>query len=265
LFPEFLKKLVVGLLGPVTRALVKRRVHPNVLTTLGFLVALASALAFFLGSIRLGGVIVLLAGLFDILDGRVARETGLASKFGSFYDSTLDRISELVIYASLIAVFLESRYRWVVYATFAAAGGALMVSYTRARAEALGIPCKVGLMQRPERVVLLGFGAMLGLRPLILVLLLLAVLSTYTAVERIFAVYSVARGVPLEGSIPVERLAGREGDTAASSSGAHTPTRPQETQPRPDRPSASDMKGPAGSHSGAHTPAGPQETPARPG
>ena len=193
----------------MTRALVRRRVHPNVLTTLGFLVTLAAAVAFFLESVRMGGFLVLLAGVFDVLDGKVARETGLASKFGSFYDSTLDRISELVIYASLISIFLKGPHPWMVYVTFAAAGGALMVSYTRARAEALGIPCKVGLLQRPERVVGLGAGAMLGETALIVVLSLLAILSTYTAVERIFVVYGVARAVPLEGPIPAERLGGR--------------------------------------------------------
>lgn len=210
MFPEFLKTLVLRILDPLTGALVRRRVHPNVLTTIGFLLALAAALAFFLGEVRVGGLVVLLAGVFDILDGKVARETGLASKFGSFYDSTLDRISELVIYASLISLYLESRTPWMVYVTFAAAGGALMVSYTRARAEALGIPCKVGLMQRPERVVGLGVGAMLGLTALLVVLSVLAVLSVLTAIERIFAVYSVARAVPLDGAIPAERLAGRD-------------------------------------------------------
>lgn len=188
----------------------KRRVHPNVLTTLGFLVALGAAIAFFAGQVRLGGVIVLLAGVFDVLDGRVARDSGLASKFGSFYDSTLDRISELVIYASLLSVFLDSPYPWMTYVTFAAASGALMVSYTRARAEALGIPCRVGMMQRPERVVGLGAGAMLGLKPLLVVLILLAVLSIFTAIERIFAVYNVARAVPLEEPIPPDRLVGRD-------------------------------------------------------
>ena len=216
MLPEFLKRFALRVLEPVTGLLVRRRVHPNVLTTLGFLVTLAAALAFFLGRVRLGGLIVLLAGVFDVLDGRVARETGLASKFGSFYDSTLDRISELVIYASLISVFLESATPWMTYVTFAAAGGALMVSYTRARAEALGIPCKVGLMQRPERVVALGLGAMLGPTPLLVVLTLLAVLSTLTAVERIFAVYAVARAVPLDAEIPPERLRGREPRTVSS-------------------------------------------------
>jgi CDP-diacylglycerol--glycerol-3-phosphate 3-phosphatidyltransferase len=215
LFPEFLKRLVQNLLRPVADALVRRRVHPNVLTTVGFLVALAAGLAFFLGAVRTGGVLVILAGVFDMLDGRVARESGLASKFGSFYDSTLDRISELVIYAGLLAVFMGSPYPWMVYVTFAAAGGALMVSYTRARAEALGIPCKVGLMQRPERVVGLGVGAMLGLKALVVVLSGLAALSILTAVERIFAVYGIARAVPLETPIPAERLAGREARTVS--------------------------------------------------
>jgi CDP-diacylglycerol--glycerol-3-phosphate 3-phosphatidyltransferase len=215
LFPEFLKALVQRGLAPVASVLVRARVHPNVLTTLGFVVTLAAAAIFFAGEVRLGGLVVILAGVFDILDGRVARESGLASKFGSFYDSTLDRISELVIYASLVAVFLDSDRSWMIYVVFAAAGGALMVSYTRARAEALGIPCRVGLLQRPERVVLLGAGAMLGLDALAVALAVLAALSISTAVQRIFAVYAVARGVPLEEPIPPERLRGRPTGTVS--------------------------------------------------
>ena len=95
----------------------------------------------------------------DILDGRVARETGLASKFGSFYDSTLDRVSEIVVYFSLYAYFRPlPSFWWVGYVVILAMVGSLMVSYTRAKAEALGVECKVGTMQRPERVVMLGLG-----------------------------------------------------------------------------------------------------------
>jgi CDP-diacylglycerol--glycerol-3-phosphate 3-phosphatidyltransferase len=152
--------------------------------------------------------------MMDILDGRVARETNLASKFGSFYDSTLDRVSEIVVYFSLYAYFRPlPSFWWVGYVVIAAMVGSLMVSYTRAKAEALGVDCKVGLMQRAERVVLLGVGGMLTplvamiwpgweYAPLLLALGLIAVLSNYTALERIYAVYTVAHGVPLDEATP---------------------------------------------------------------
>jgi CDP-diacylglycerol--glycerol-3-phosphate 3-phosphatidyltransferase len=159
-------------------------------------------------------IVFLIGGMMDILDGRVARETGLASKFGSFYDSTLDRVSEIVVYFSLYAYFRPlPDFWWVGYVVIAAMVGSLMVSYTRAKAEALGVECKVGLMQRAERVVLLGVGGALtplagAIRsewqyvPLLLALGLIAVLANLTALERIHTVYTVARGVPLDEAVP---------------------------------------------------------------
>jgi CDP-diacylglycerol---glycerol-3-phosphate 3-phosphatidyltransferase len=192
----------LALLAPVTGLLVRRRVHPNVLTTVGFLVTVGAGYAFHLGGVRAGGALVLLGGVFDIFDGRVARESGLASTFGSFYDSTLDRISEIAVFLGVLSFLISfepegtaTPYVFVVLLTVA---GSLMVSYTRARSEALGLDCAVGLMQRPERVVLLGgvtllFGTMWGGAALKGALVLMAILTSLTVLQRIAWVYRHTR------------------------------------------------------------------------
>lgn len=213
--PDWFKNGFVRLLNPVVGFLIRNRVHPNLISTFGFLVTLAGAILIFQRSIIAGVVVFLLGGMMDILDGRVARETGLASKFGAFYDSTLDRVSEIVVYFSLYAYFRPlPSFWWVGYVVILAMVGSLMVSYTRAKAEALGVECKVGTMQRPERIVMLGVGGLLipvfdqiapewRYAPLLLALALIAVLANITALERIYSVYKVARGVPLDAAVPM--------------------------------------------------------------
>lgn len=202
---------VYRIIEPVTRALVRWRVHPNVITTFGFVVTLAAGYLYHLDHVRLAGLGVLLGGVIDIFDGRVARESGLASKFGSFYDSTLDRLSEIVVFLGLLSLYnqygRELADVWMVYVIALAMGGSLMVSYTRARAEALGLDCSVGFMQRAERVVLLGLGSLLfGLMwdglVLKVILVTLAVTTVLTSIQRIVWVYRHAAGVPLDESRP---------------------------------------------------------------
>lgn len=208
--PDWLKNGFVRLLDPVVAALVRRRVHPNLISFVGFLVSLGAAALIFARWMVPGFVVFLIGGMMDILDGRVARQTGLASKFGSFYDSTLDRVSEIVVYFSIYAYFRPLDSFWYVgYIVITAMVGSLMVSYTRAKAESLGVECKVGMMQRAERVVLLGVGGLAvavvrplapdwQYAPLLVALGAIAVLANYTALERIYEVYRVARGVPLD-------------------------------------------------------------------
>jgi CDP-diacylglycerol--glycerol-3-phosphate 3-phosphatidyltransferase len=145
--------------------------------------------------------------MVDIFDGRVARESGLESKFGAFYDSTLDRISEVVMFVGLASLYNTIRGDVedvaMIYVILMALGGSLMVSYTRARAEGLGLDCKVGLMQRAERVVLLGLGSLvfgLAWDGVVLdgIIIIVAVLTNLTAIQRIVWVYQHARGVPLD-------------------------------------------------------------------
>lgn len=201
------RQLVYRIIDPVTRLLVRNRVHPNAITTVGFGLTVGAGFAFHEDRVRIAGLLILLGGLLDIFDGRVARESGLASKFGSFYDSTLDRFSEIVVFLGLISLYNQYAREWadiwMVYVIVLALGGSLMVSYTRARAEAMGLDCSVGLMQRAERVVLLGgsalfFGLMWNGLVLKAVIVIMAVLTNVTAVQRIVWVYRHAAGIPLE-------------------------------------------------------------------
>ncbi|NLG61952.1 MAG: CDP-alcohol phosphatidyltransferase family protein [Candidatus Cloacimonetes bacterium] len=204
---DSLRGAVYGIIDPLTDWLSAKRVHPNALTTIGFLVTCSSALAFHQHHVRTAGFLILLGGFFDILDGRVARLTGLGSKFGAFYDSTLDRISEIAVFLGLLSLYNDYRLELgdvgMIYLIMLAMAGSLMISYTRARAEAMGLDCRVGLMPRAERVVLLGaaslfFGEAWDGIVLKGVILILAVLTNLTAFQRIVWVYQHARGVPLD-------------------------------------------------------------------
>jgi CDP-diacylglycerol--glycerol-3-phosphate 3-phosphatidyltransferase len=208
---ESLRGGVYRIIDPLTDWLVRRDVHPNLLTTLGFLVTSGSALAFHQHHVRTAGLLILLGGFFDILDGRVARLSHLGSKFGAFYDSTLDRISEIAVYFGILSLYNDYRLELgdvgMIYLIMLAMAGSLMISYTRARAEALGLDCRVGLMPRAERVVLIGGAALFfgeSWDGLVLkgVILLLAILTNITAFQRIVWVYRQATGVPLDAEIP---------------------------------------------------------------
>jgi CDP-diacylglycerol--glycerol-3-phosphate 3-phosphatidyltransferase len=204
---ESLRAGVYRVLNPLTGWLVRHRVHPNLLTTLGFLSTVASGVMFHQHHVRTAGALILLGGLFDILDGRVARLSSLGSKFGAFYDSTLDRISEIIVYMGILSLYNDYRLQLgdvgMIYLIMLAMAGSLMVSYTRSRAETLGLDCRVGLMPRAERVVLIGLSSLLfgedwhGL-VLKVVIVILAVLTNVTAFQRIIWVYQHARGVPLD-------------------------------------------------------------------
>jgi phosphatidylglycerophosphate synthase len=185
---------------------VRHRVHPNLLTTLGFLVTLAQGWRS--TSTRACGRVPDPAGRLLRHPGRPRRAAdGLGSKFGAFYDSTLDRISEIVVFLGILSLYNDYRQELgdvgMIYLIMLAMAGSLMISYTRARAEALGLDCKVGLMPRAERVVLIGgaalfFGEAWDGMVLKVVIVILAVLTNLTAFQRIVWVYRHARGVPLD-------------------------------------------------------------------
>ena len=191
---------------PAVSWFVRRRIHPNLLSTAGFVVTSSSGYFFHQHHVRTAGFLILLGGVFDILDGTVARRTGLASPFGAFYDSTLDRLSEIIVYLGLLSLYNDYRLELgdvgMIYAVMLAMAGSLMISYTRARAEGLGMRCDVGMMQRAERVILIGFAALLfgeatllGVRGLALrsVIVGLAVLTNVTVLQRILWVYKHTR------------------------------------------------------------------------
>ncbi len=202
-----LREHVYPLIDPIVDWLVKKRVHPNFITTSGFVVTVIAGVLYGVDHVRTAGAFVLLGGAHDIFDGRVARVSGLQSKFGAFYDSVLDRISEVVIYIGLISLYNQYEMSLLnigmIYMIALAMAGSLMISYTRAKAETLGLECSVGLMQRAERIVLLGFGSLIfGLSGDVLVIsviiVIFAVLTNMTAIRRILWVYKEAAGVPLD-------------------------------------------------------------------
>ena len=202
-----LREPVYRIIEPATRGLVRLGVHPNAITVAGFVVTLVAAVLYSMDHVRTAGFMVLLGGLCDVFDGRVAKVSGLASKFGSFFDSTLDRISEIAMYLGLMSLYNafqpDAFDRWMIYVIALAMAGSLMVSYTRAKAESLGMSASVGFMQRGERIILLGtaslaFGLAWDGLPLTMVILIVAVLSNITALHRIVWVYRHGGGVPLD-------------------------------------------------------------------
>jgi phosphatidylinositol phosphate synthase len=152
------------LLRPLVRLLSALRVRPDTLTVLGWALSLCSAVLFGLGYIRIAGLVMLLAGLFDALDGAVARESNRMSSFGAFLDSTLDRLSEAAIFVGIVFFYAASASSpYGALLAGVAMTFSLLTSYARARAEGLGIECQVGLLERAGRVVILSVFSMLGL------------------------------------------------------------------------------------------------------
>lgn len=197
LLPGWLKRGYLRLIEPMAEWLVRHEVRPNTITTIGTLCSIAGGIIYGTGHIRTGGWFLGLTALFDVLDGTVARRTNRSSVFGAFYDSTLDRVADGFVLGGL-AVFFATWDGWVgtamVVVCLLGLIGTFVTSYTRARAEALGVDAKVGLLQRPERVVLLSapqafFGLTLGGLVLIAIIVLLTVTAWITAAQRVLAVH----------------------------------------------------------------------------
>jgi CDP-diacylglycerol--glycerol-3-phosphate 3-phosphatidyltransferase len=198
LVPDVVKRGYLLSTAPLVRALLRSRVSPNALTTAGAALILAASVAFGFGQIRLGGLLLLLSGLLDTLDGQVARQGAQTSAFGAFYDSTLDRIGDGTTLIGIAAFLLSAPdVRWrnaMVLCCMAGILAALLVSYMRARAEGLGLECKVGIVQRAERIIGLGlptliFGAGSGALVLSGMVVLLTILSFITVGQRFAHVY----------------------------------------------------------------------------
>jgi CDP-diacylglycerol--glycerol-3-phosphate 3-phosphatidyltransferase len=190
-------------LDPFEALFVRAGVPPIVITYAQVLGSMACAAAYAAGLVFTAGFLVLFTGTLDILDGKVARRANGASQRGAFLDSVIDRYAEFVGYAGLIVFFASG---WAVWMVLLAMLGGMMVSYTRARAEGLGVRCDIGWLQRPERFVLLGFGSVFdsisvhlfggGHRLLVLTITLIAVLSNITAAQRIIYVSRALGGSP---------------------------------------------------------------------
>lgn len=195
--PDAIKNWYLRLIKPIVEFFVRLELNPNFFTTIGFILTVGAAVLFAVGHLTIAGAIILLAGTFDIIDGRVARATKRVTKFGALYDSTLDRYSEVIMFFGMAYYFVKLDMFITSLAVSFALGGSIMVSYVRARAEALGFQCKVGIMQRPERVVYIGFGAILSfihLYTLIFAILLIAVFANVTAIQRLYHTWVVENG-----------------------------------------------------------------------
>lgn len=204
-YRDFLQKIIYVIINPVIKGMIKIGFTPNLVTTTGFVLNLVAAGMFLYAAneftdstaiVGWSGGVILFAGLFDMMDGRLARMGNMSSKFGALWDSTLDRYSELfTLFGVAMYLILNG---WIIsgIVTFFAMVGSVMVSYVRARAEGLGIECKVGLMQRPERVVLTSLGAILcgifdNIWFLVVPIIIIAILANITAFWRIDHCYKV--------------------------------------------------------------------------
>ena len=169
LLKKYGQPLVYKVINPFISLLVRWKVKPNTITTIGLLINASAAAIFIYGAeygkrndhsyIGWGGVVILFAGLFDMVDGRLARVSNMSSPFGALYDSVLDRYSEMIMFLGICWYLVAQSYFLSSLFAFIALIGSVMVSYIRARAEGLGAQASVGLMQRPERVILIGISA----------------------------------------------------------------------------------------------------------
>ena len=168
---------------PVARALLRAHVRPNHLTLVGLGVSILAACAFAQGSLRTGAVLLTLAGLFDFFDGSLARLANSVSAFGAFLDSVVDRYSDLVVLLGVVLYYHRAADTTGVFLTIGALVGTIMTSYTKARAQSIGVACEIGLIERPERLIVLIAGATFNL--LTPAMIVLAVLTNLTALQRI--------------------------------------------------------------------------------
>lgn len=194
---ELLRKWSRGILVPIAGVVSRTGVSPNGLTLLGLVFNLIVAAVLAAGRLQLGGVLVLLASAFDALDGAVARLTGRVTAFGGFLDSTLDRVSEAALYFGLLYFYAQQGAAPEALLIYLTIVGSLLVSYTRARAEGIGVDCKVGLFTRLERVLVLALG--LILQQMTTALVILAVGSWVTVLQRVLHVGRQSHGEPPAG------------------------------------------------------------------
>jgi len=203
-YRDYIQKIVYVIINPLIKGMIAVGITPNIITFVGFLLNLvATAMLVYAAEgatdplcwVGWAGGVILFAGVFDMMDGRLARMGNMSSTFGALWDSTLDRYSELFSLFGVFCFLFSQQWTWSGIVTFVAMVGSIMVSYVRARAEGLGIECKVGLMQRPERVVLTALGAILCgatgcMWCLVVPMALIALLANITAFWRVAHCYN---------------------------------------------------------------------------
>jgi CDP-diacylglycerol--glycerol-3-phosphate 3-phosphatidyltransferase len=211
-FPmTYTKAIGVGckwVLDRIVRTLALAEINPNVLTFLGLVINTAAAILFGYGRFLAAGFVIIAAGIFDLVDGRVARYTNTVSDFGAFFDSVVDRYSDLALFFGLLVYYARiNRFFYIVLVAIVMTGS-VMVSYTRARAENVIPNCKVGFMERPERIVLVIIGALFN--RMAAVLWVIAILSNITVVHRIIYTYRQTRLASAQVSAARRALVGGE-------------------------------------------------------
>jgi CDP-diacylglycerol--glycerol-3-phosphate 3-phosphatidyltransferase len=194
LLPAWVKETVRAILDPIVRLALAMHVTANTVTVLGLVITVVAAILIGSGGLLAGALILMGGSLLDAVDGALARATGGGTPFGGFLDSTIDRASEAIVYLAIAAYYLQSSSpTWPVLAAFIALAGSFMVSYSRARAEGIGVSAAVGIAPRTERLVLIiaGLGlAGLGIGPaLIAALWIIAALTVATTAQRIWHVW----------------------------------------------------------------------------
>ncbi len=189
---DFLRNIIIFIFKPFIKILEYFNASPNFISITGFLINFAVLYLLAKSQIFIAGFVILFAGLFDMLDGYIARNQNKVTKFGALLDSTLDRYSELIIFLGLGIYYYKLQNPMVLLAIFFTISGSLLISYVRARAEGLGLDCKVGLIQRPERVVLLALGCFLPTGSMQYILYFLALSTNFTVIQRILHVWKVS-------------------------------------------------------------------------
>jgi CDP-diacylglycerol--glycerol-3-phosphate 3-phosphatidyltransferase len=190
-FTRLIGQICGAIVDRIVRWLALSRIHPNVLTFLGLVINAWAAFLFAGGRFRAAAAVVIGAGLFDMVDGRVARATDRVTKFGGFFDSVLDRYSDLALLVGLLVYYASINRFFYIVLTAIVMAGSVMVSYTRASAQNYIPRCKVGFLERPERVVLIIIGALFG--RMAQVLWVIAVLANLTVIHRMIYTWQEAR------------------------------------------------------------------------
>jgi CDP-diacylglycerol--glycerol-3-phosphate 3-phosphatidyltransferase len=202
---ESIGRGAMSIINAMVRALAAAGVHPNILTAIGVCINVGCGVLFGIGEFFWAGVVLIVANLFDMLDGNVARQTGNVTRFGGFLDSSLDRLSDMVAFLGIMIFYAGNSVQHSIVNVFLAGVGmisSVMVSYTTARSEALGVKANVGFLQRPERIVLLIIGALstwdwnsenFFLNRMPQVLWVLAVGSVWTLIHRMYYIWKEFR------------------------------------------------------------------------
>jgi CDP-diacylglycerol---glycerol-3-phosphate 3-phosphatidyltransferase len=204
--PQWLQTGFINLLNPLVKLFTRWNLNPNTFTVWGLIITTMATVVLFYNPlwISLAGALILIGGICDILDGKLARNSGRVTRFGALFDSSIDRYSEVIMFFGIAAYYVQQNSFLLSVVAFIALGGSTMVSYVRARAEGLGFEAKVGMMQRPERVVFIGSAAFLNLELFKLTIFhvtdfsvtlldiaiwLVAIFANYTAIYRLVHVY----------------------------------------------------------------------------